>query len=85
MVTAQRDRFKKKITELEGELQRQYAAIAALRSEVASLQRDNLNLYEKTRYVSTYTSNIAHNRGAAGAQATSGASYAENPNPSSIT
>ncbi|KAI7288475.1 hypothetical protein KC340_g17972, partial [Hortaea werneckii] len=75
MVTAQRDRFKKKISELEAELQKQYALVSSLRSEVASLQRDNLNLYEKTRYVSTY------NRGGGG---TSGASYAANPNPSTI-
>ncbi|RMY02837.1 hypothetical protein D0868_07771 [Hortaea werneckii] len=74
MVTAQRDRFKKKISELETELQKQYTLVSSLRSEVASLQRDNLNLYEKTRYVSTY------NRGGGA----SGASYAANPNPSTI-
>ncbi|KAK3716983.1 hypothetical protein LTR37_006038 [Vermiconidia calcicola] len=74
MVTAQRDRFKKKIGELEQELQKQYQQVSALRSEVASLQKDNLNLYEKTRYVSTY------NRTAA-----SGASYGANPNPSTIS
>ncbi|KAI6898502.1 hypothetical protein KC348_g17427, partial [Hortaea werneckii] len=74
MVTAQRDRFKKKISELEAELQKQYTLVSSLRSEVASLQRDNLNLYEKTRYVSTY------NR-ASGAAASS---YATNPNPSTI-
>ncbi|RMY58608.1 hypothetical protein D0865_02517 [Hortaea werneckii] len=74
MVTAQRDRFKKKISELEAELQKQYTLVSSLRSEVASLQRDNLNLYEKTRYVSTY------NRGGGA----SGASYAANPNPSTI-
>ncbi|RMZ11279.1 hypothetical protein D0862_02997 [Hortaea werneckii] len=77
MVTAQRDRFKKKISELETELQKQYTLVSSLRSEVASLQRDNLNLYEKTRYVSTY------NRGSGGGGA-SGASYAANPNPSTI-
>lgn len=74
MVTAQRDRFKKKISELENELQKQYQQVSSLRSEVASLQKDNLNLYEKTRYVSTY------NR-----TATSGASYGSNPNPSTIS
>jgi len=77
MVTAQRDRFKKKITELEQELQRQYQAVAALRSEVASLQKDNLTLYEKTRYVSTYNRSTAQT-------STSGASYGANPNPSTI-
>jgi homeobox protein cut-like len=74
MVTAQRDRFKKKISELEQELQKQYQLVSSLRSEVASLQKDNLNLYEKTRYVSTY------NRVGA-----SGASYGANPNPSTIS
>jgi homeobox protein cut-like len=74
MVTAQRDRFKKKIGELEQELQKQYQQVTSLRTEVASLQKDNLNLYEKTRYVSTY------NRTAA-----SGASYGSNPNPSTIS
>ncbi|TKA65293.1 hypothetical protein B0A55_12561 [Friedmanniomyces simplex] len=82
MVTAQRDRFKKKISELESELQKQYQSVAALRTEVAGLQRDNLNLYEKTRYVSTYNNNSAHSRAQ---QATSGASYGANPNPSTIS
>lgn len=54
MVTAQRDRFKQKISQLESELQKQYQTISSLRSEIASLQKDNLTLYEKTRYVSTY-------------------------------
>ncbi|KAM0713472.1 hypothetical protein Q7P37_010434 [Cladosporium fusiforme] len=76
MVTAQRDRFKKKIGELEQELQKQYQSVSTLRSEVSSLQKDNLNLYEKTRYVSTY------NRGAQ--PSTSGSAYGANPNPSTI-
>lgn len=76
MVTAQRDRFKKKIGELEQELQKQYQTVSTLRSEVSSLQKDNLNLYEKTRYVSTY------NRGAQ--PTTSGSAYGSNPNPSTI-
>jgi homeobox protein cut-like len=29
--------------------------VQGLRGEVASLQKDNINLYEKTRYVSTYS------------------------------
>jgi len=47
-----------------------------LRQEIASLQKDNLNLYEKTRYVSTY------NR--AGPTSSSASSYATNPNPSTV-
>jgi homeobox protein cut-like len=58
MVQAQRDRFKQKNAELEEELSKTYATVKSLRQEVASLQKDNLSLYEKTRYVSTY------NRGA---------------------
>lgn len=55
MITAQRDRFKKKNSTLEAELQKSYQSIQSLRSEVAALQKDNLSLYEKTRYVSTYS------------------------------
>lgn len=54
MVQAQRDRFKQKNAELEDELSKTYATVKSLRQEVASLQKDNLNLYEKTRYISTY-------------------------------
>jgi homeobox protein cut-like len=54
MVTAQRDRFKKKNSELENELSKSYQTVSSLRSEIASLQKDNLSLYEKTRYVSTF-------------------------------
>jgi homeobox protein cut-like len=62
MITAQRDRFKKKNATLESELQKSYQSIQSLRSEVAALQKDNLSLYEKTRYVSTYnrTATIAN-------------------------
>lgn len=75
MVTAQRDRFKKKISELETELQKQYQTVSSLRSEIASLQKDNLNLYEKTRYVSTYSR---------GHPTTSSSAYSSSPNPSTI-
>ncbi|KAI5308833.1 hypothetical protein KEM55_004744 [Ascosphaera atra] len=56
MVQAQRDRFKQKNAELEEELSKTYAIVKSLRQEIASLQKDNLNLYEKTRYVNTYGS-----------------------------
>ncbi|KAF4582958.1 golgi membrane protein [Ophiocordyceps camponoti-floridani] len=74
MVTAQRDRFKKKNTQLEQDLGEAHKTVRQLRQEVAALQKDNLNLYEKTRYVSTY------NRGGATASA-----YATNPNPSTVS
>ncbi|KAF4550683.1 CASP-like protein [Elsinoe fawcettii] len=73
MVTAQRDRFKKKLADMEMELQKSYSTVSSLRSEVASLQRDNLNLYEKTRYVSSYNRSTASSAYAAG-----------NGNPSTI-
>lgn len=77
MVQAQRDRFKKKNSELEEELSKTYSTVKSLRQEVASLQKDNLGLYEKTRYVSTYS------RGGNGAS-TSASSYANAPSSASI-
>ncbi|KAF1998363.1 hypothetical protein P154DRAFT_621728 [Amniculicola lignicola CBS 123094] len=80
MVTAQRDRFKKRNAELESELQKSYQTVSSLRSEIAALQKDNLDLYEKTRYQSSY------NRGAntTGSSATAaGGAYSTN-NPSTI-
>ncbi len=76
MITAQRDRFKKRNSQLENELSETHRTVSSLRQEIASLQKDNLNLYEKTRYVSTY------NR--SGPTASSASSYASNPNPSTI-
>lgn len=55
MITAQRDRYKRKNAELEARVLKADQTVQSLRSEVASLQKDNLNLYEKTRYVSTYS------------------------------
>ena len=54
MIQAQRDRFKQKNSQLEEELAKTYNSVTSLRQEIASLQKDNLSLYEKTRYVSTY-------------------------------
>ena len=76
MVAAQRDRFKKRNSELESELQKSYQTISSLRSEIASLQKDNLKLYEKTRYVSTYNRNQP--------SASSSSSYTSSTNPSTI-
>jgi homeobox protein cut-like len=76
MITAQRDRFKKRNTQLENELSECHRTVSSLRQEIASLQKDNLNLYEKTRYVSTY------NR--VGPTSSSASAYSTNPNPSTI-
>ena len=75
MIQAQRDRFKQKNSQLEEDLQKQYSTVTALRQEVASLQRDNLNLYEKSRYVSTY------NRG----QSSSASAYAQSPQATTVS
>lgn len=74
MVQAQRDRFKQKNNDLEEELSKTYETVKTLRQEVSSLQKDNLGLYEKTRYVSTY------NRGSS----SSATPYGHKPNSSSI-
>ncbi|KAF7717152.1 C-terminal CASP domain-containing protein [Penicillium ucsense] len=76
MIQAQRDRFKKKNAELEEELSKLYSTVKSLRQEVATLQRDNLSLYEKTRYVSTY------NRGQGAV--TSASSFGNGPSSSSM-
>ncbi|KAJ6094027.1 hypothetical protein N7467_002872 [Penicillium canescens] len=76
MIQAQRDRFKKKNAELEEEMSKLYATVKSLRQEVASLQKDNLGLYEKTRYVSTYS----RGQGAS----TSASSYANTPSSTSV-
>ncbi|EAW07409.1 CCAAT displacement transcription factor COY1 [Aspergillus clavatus NRRL 1] len=76
MIQAQRDRFKTKNAELEEELSKLYSTVKSLRQEVASLQKDNLNLYEKTRYVSTYS----RGHGAA----SSASAYANKPSSSSV-
>jgi homeobox protein cut-like len=75
MITAQRDRFKKRNTQLENELSECHRTVSSLRQEIASLQKDNLNLYEKTRYVSSYNRSTP---------ASSASAYASNPNPSTI-
>lgn len=78
MITAQRDRFKKRNAQLEQELSESHRTVSQLRQEIAALQKDNLNLYEKTRYVSSY------NRSAPTAAASASA-FSSNPNPSTIS
>jgi homeobox protein cut-like len=81
MITAQRDRFKKRNAQLENELSESHRSMSQLRQEIAALQKDNLNLYEKTRYVSSY------NRSSTAAPvsaATSSSAYASSPNPSTV-
>ncbi|KAK1760929.1 protein CASP, partial [Echria macrotheca] len=80
MITAQRDRFKKRNAQLEQELSESHRTLSQLRQEIAALQRDNLNLYEKTRYVSSY-----NRAGPTAASSSSSSAYASNPNPSTVS
>jgi homeobox protein cut-like len=75
MIQAQRDRFKQKNQQLEEELQKTHATVTSLRQEVTSLQKDNLNLYEKSRYVSAYSR---------GSNMTSSSAYSAGPSHSSV-
>ncbi|KAK9366527.1 CASP C terminal-domain-containing protein [Lipomyces kononenkoae] len=54
IITQQRDRFRARNAELEQELRSEYARITDLRTQIETLQKDNVALYEKTRYLSTY-------------------------------
>ncbi|KAK9240315.1 CASP C terminal-domain-containing protein [Lipomyces kononenkoae] len=54
IITQQRDRFRARNAELEQELRAEYARITELRTQIETLQKDNVALYEKTRYLSTY-------------------------------
>lgn len=89
MITAQRDRFKKRNAELEQELSDTHRSVSQLRQEIAALQKDNLNLYEKTRYISTYnrgsggsgSTSLAYPGGGGGAVSPGGMT---SPNPSTI-
>ena len=48
--------------------------MSQLRQEIAALQKDNLNLYEKTRYVSSYNRGAAaHPTGAASSSSSASA------------
>ncbi|KAI0318257.1 CASP C terminal-domain-containing protein, partial [Amylostereum chailletii] len=59
IVTSQRDRFRQRNAELEEELRRQFQIISELRTEIRSLQADNLKLYEKVRYMQSYRENTS--------------------------
>jgi len=54
IVTSQRDRFRQRNAELEEELRKQFQIISELRTEIKTLQGDNLKLFEKVRYMQSY-------------------------------
>lgn len=63
IIISQRDRFRSRNAELEEELRKQFEVVTQLRNDVKSLQSDNLSLYEKVRYLQSYSaSGSAANR-----------------------
>ncbi|CAM9868688.1 unnamed protein product, partial [Ectocarpus sp. 8 AP-2014] len=61
IVQAQRDRFRRRIKELEAEREDEQRETRASQGVMENLQRDNLQLYEKVRFLQSYQ------RGATGA------------------
>lgn len=56
IITQQRDRFRVRNKELEEDLKQKFSKIVELKREVASLKNDNKELYERIRYISSYSS-----------------------------
>lgn len=55
IIISQRDRFRSRNAELEEELRKQFETVTQLRNNVKDLQSDNLSLYEKVRYLQSYS------------------------------
>ncbi|KAJ8102900.1 CASP C terminal-domain-containing protein [Lipomyces tetrasporus] len=84
IITQQRDRFRARNAELEQELRSEYSRITELRGQIEALQKDNVALYEKTRYLSTYrggTSASAVNAGGSDMSSTYHREYEEQISP----
>jgi homeobox protein cut-like len=58
IITSQRDRFRQRNAELEEQLLKQSDIVSELRSEIKTLQADNLKLYEKVRYLESYSAGV---------------------------
>ncbi|KAF9972246.1 hypothetical protein BGZ73_004669 [Actinomortierella ambigua] len=56
IVTSQRDRFRQRNSELEVQLREQSEQISSLKNELSHLQKDNLKMYEKIKFMQTYAS-----------------------------
>ncbi len=54
IVSEQRNRFKKRLQELEEENQSLNEKLSRVQSELNTLQKDNVSLYEKIRYLQSY-------------------------------
>jgi homeobox protein cut-like len=64
IVSAQRDRFKDRIVELEAERSERQRAADANSGELEKLRRDNVALYEKIRYLQSFSNKEAGREGA---------------------
>ncbi|VVT57389.1 uncharacterized protein SAPINGB_P005671 [Magnusiomyces paraingens] len=61
IITQQRDRFRARNSELEEDLKKCWATISQLKKELDSVKRDNVELYEKARYASSYKRSTGNN------------------------
>lgn len=54
IITSQRNRFRKRITELEEQLKKHQEDITQHKNEINALTQDNVKFYEKIRYLESY-------------------------------
>ncbi|KAI8869168.1 hypothetical protein GQ42DRAFT_31434 [Ramicandelaber brevisporus] len=54
IITAQRDRFRQRVSELEDDLQKSGEISDGLQREIDGLKQDNMSLYERIRYMQSY-------------------------------
>ncbi|KAG0044507.1 hypothetical protein BGZ83_010272 [Gryganskiella cystojenkinii] len=66
IITSQRDRFRQRNGELEEQLRQQSEQISTLKNEMSQLQRDNLKLYEKMKYMQSYRDDSSSGAGVGG-------------------
>jgi homeobox protein cut-like len=59
IVSEQRNRFKKRLVEMEEQNQMLNQKIEQLQNNLSSLEKDNVSLYEKIRYLQSYNSNVS--------------------------
>lgn len=60
IVTAQRDRFRSRNLELETQLKSEQQRIKDLEGKIKRLNKDNTDLFEKTRYLSSFNKGSVH-------------------------
>ncbi|KAK7086455.1 intra-Golgi vesicle-mediated transport [Halocaridina rubra] len=79
IVSAQRERFRQRNEELEGELAGKSQQIVLLQNELDSLRADNLKLYEKIRFLQSYQGQ--HSRDDSAAESRYSSQYEEALDP----